>query len=85
MSQPEEKPDSLKFEEAMARLDAIVHEMESGQLPLEESLTRFEEGNKLAIYCGKRLDETEKRIEVLVKSAEGPQWKAMEEDQSVER
>lgn len=63
------------FEEALAKLEAIVSEMEGGRLSLEESMARFEEGMKLTTYCGEKLGETEKKIEVLFKNAQGiPEW-----------
>lgn len=60
------------FEEAMTRLEKIVEDLESGKLPLEESLTRFEEGVKLSSQLHRTLEEAEKRIERLVEGANGP-------------
>ncbi len=50
-----------KFEDAMARLEEIVTQLESGDLSLEESLNIFEEGMKLAKFCSAKLEEAEKR------------------------
>jgi len=61
----------LSFEEAMAQLDKIVHEMESGQLSLENALKKFEEGIKLSRFCSQKLDETEKKITMLMENADG--------------
>jgi len=61
----------LKFEECLARLEQIVAALESGNLPLEESLKVFEEGVALARHCGRYLEEAERRIEVLVKDEGG--------------
>jgi exodeoxyribonuclease VII small subunit len=61
----------LKFEEAMARLEAIVHALEAGNLPLDESLRVFEEGTALLRYCTRRLEEAERRIEVLMQDEGG--------------
>jgi exodeoxyribonuclease VII small subunit len=61
----------LKFEEALARLEQIVHTLESGTLPLEESLKAFEEGIRLARSCAKYLEEAERRIELLTKDETG--------------
>lgn len=55
------------FEKALSRLEAIVQEMESGRLSLEEMLTRFEEGQTLVKVCSEKLDQVERRIETLVK------------------
>ncbi len=65
----------LTFEAALARLEQIVAEMESGQLALEQSIARFEEGMKLSRFCSEQLDAIERRIEVLVRQADGTvQW-----------
>ncbi len=61
----------LKFEEALARLEEIVGQLEKGDLPLEESLRLFEEGVGLSKTCIKKLDEAEKKIEILIKNREG--------------
>jgi exodeoxyribonuclease VII small subunit len=61
----------LKFEDCLTRLEQIVGRLESGSLPLEESLTIFEEGVKLARTCARYLEDAEKRIEVLVKDDAG--------------
>lgn len=60
-----------KFEDALARLEEIVHTLEAGNLPLEESLKAFEEGIALARHCAKYLGEAERRIEVLTKDESG--------------
>ncbi|MBS0183420.1 MAG: exodeoxyribonuclease VII small subunit [Nitrospira sp.] len=56
----------VKFEQAMARLEAIVGELEKGDLPLDESLRIFEEGIRLSKNCLKVLEEAERKVEVLV-------------------
>jgi exodeoxyribonuclease VII small subunit len=60
-----------KFEEALGRLEDIVKKMEAGDMTLEESLKAFEEGIKLARLCSRRLDEAERRVEILLKQEEG--------------
>ena len=62
---------TLKFEDAMARLETIVSELEKGDLPLDESLKIFEEGIRLSKSCLKMLDETERKVEILVQEKEG--------------
>lgn len=57
----------LTFENAMKQLENIVHELESGNLSLDDSIKKFEEGIKLSKYCSAKLDETEKRITILTK------------------
>lgn len=60
----------LSFEESVARLDEIVKHLESGDLPLSESLTMFEEGTKLIAECTKLLDEAEQKVVKLKKGAD---------------
>ena len=59
------------FEEAMKQLEQIVRDLESGDQPLETAIAKFEEGIRLSKYCSQKLDETEKRITILMKDAEG--------------
>jgi exodeoxyribonuclease VII small subunit len=61
----------VKFEQAMARLEAIVGELEKGDLPLDESLKIFEEGIRLSKSCLKVLEEAERKVEVLVQEKNG--------------
>ncbi len=58
--------DGRSFEEAVRRLGQIVEQLEGGDLPLEASLTLFEEGVKLARVSQQRLDRAERRIEELL-------------------
>ena len=68
-----------KFEVALEELEGIVEQLESGDLSLEDSLAVFEKGVNLVQYCNQKLNEVEKRVEVLVKDKEGKfQFKAME-------
>lgn len=60
-----------KFEPALARLEEIVQELEQGDLPLEQSLKLFEEGIKLSRICNARLEEAERKVEILLKDKEG--------------
>lgn len=62
---------AVKFEQAMARLEAIVGELEKGELPLDESLRIFEEGIRLSKSCLKVLEEAERKVEVLVQDKNG--------------
>lgn len=59
------------FEESLARLEQIVKELESGDLSLDVSLKLFEEGIKLSRICNKRLEEAERRVEILLKDKAG--------------
>lgn len=62
------------FEAALARLEEIVGILEKGQAPLDDSLKLFEEGVALSRFCGGKLEEFERKIEILVK--EGGKLKA---------
>ena len=64
-------PDELSFETALQQLETIVEAMESGDLPLETMLGRFEEGMKLARHCQTRIDEAEVKIQQLEQNAAG--------------
>ncbi|MGB5158481.1 exodeoxyribonuclease VII small subunit [Desulfobacterium sp. N47] len=59
------------FETAMNQLEQIVNELESGNLSLEDSIKKFEEGIKLSKYCSAKLDETEKKISLLLEGQDG--------------
>jgi len=61
----------LKFEEALGKLEKIVEDLEGGELSLEESMKRYEEGIRLSKLCSKRLEEAKKKIELLLKSEDG--------------
>lgn len=60
-----------KFETSLARLEEIVKQLEGGDLPLEKSLKLFEEGVKLARICTRRLEEAERKLEILMKDTAG--------------
>ncbi len=62
------------FEAALERLEAIVDQLEQGDLELEAALAAFEEGVRLSKQCASQLDAAERRIEVL--SEEGGEWVA---------
>lgn len=66
----EEKP-QVSFEDALAKLEKIVSLLESGSLPLEESIKQFEEGMRLSKICGDKLADAENKIEQLVKRSDG--------------
>lgn len=74
MSQPKAdnpKPESLTFEQAVERLEAIVEKIEAGTLGLEESITQYEQGVKLIGRCKEILRTQEQRVEELNKRAAG--------------
>jgi exodeoxyribonuclease VII small subunit len=60
----------LSFDKALAQLEKIVQDMESGALPLEKMMEQFEEGMRLIALCSARLNEVEKKIELMVKKGD---------------
>jgi exodeoxyribonuclease VII small subunit len=72
--------EKIGFEKAMARLDKIVGEMEGGSLTLEEMISRFEEGQSLVKLCGEKLNEVEKKVEMLVKKGDEISTETFEEE-----
>ena len=65
------KPADVSFEEAVEKLEAIVEEMESDELPLDKLLVRYEEGAKLVKACEEKLQSAETRITQLEETLEG--------------
>ena len=59
------------FENALARLEGIVGELEKGELALEKALKLFEEGIKISRFCNAKLDEAERKVEILLKDEQG--------------
>lgn len=64
------KNGGISFEKALGRLETIVEEMEGGTLSLEDMMSRFEEGQGLVKVCSSKLNQVERRIEILVKEGE---------------
>ena len=67
----EKAKEPVAFEEALKKLESIVENMESGDLPLETLLARFEEGTRLVKICQEKLEEAELKIQKLEKNAAG--------------
>ena len=61
----------MKFEDALKRLEKIVSELEDGNLSLDESLEKYEEGIRLSKTCAKKLEVARKKVEILLKSEDG--------------
>lgn len=68
MNKQEQEP---TFEQAVKRLEEIVEKLEEGRVPLDESLQLFEEGVKLSRFCNNKLEEIERKIEILTKNGKG--------------
>lgn len=61
----------LTYEQAFEKLESIVQKLDEGNLKLDEIEAQFEEGMKLAEYCGKRLEQIEKKVSLLIEQADG--------------
>jgi exodeoxyribonuclease VII small subunit len=71
------------YDALVARLEKVVEALEAGDLPLEASVERFAEGVQLARDASRRLDEAERRVELLVKGADGAETTApLDEDRA---
>lgn len=64
------KEKELPFEEAMKQLEVVAAELEKGNLSLDESVSKFEEGMQLSKQCSELLENAEKRITILLKNGE---------------
>ena len=62
---------NLSFEEALQRLEIIVKQLESGDVPLEESIKLFEEGVKLSGVCSSLLKDAKQKVEILIEDNSG--------------
>ncbi len=56
------------FEQSLKQLEQIINEMESGELPLEQAIRKFEEGIELSKFCAQKLEETERKITLLMQA-----------------
>lgn len=63
--------DALSFEDALRALEDVVRQLESGDVPLEDSITLYERGEELRKHCQKRLDAAQARIEKIVAGPDG--------------
>jgi len=66
-----EKPVKIDFEKALSKLEEIAINLEEGSLSLDESIRQFEKGMQLAKYCREKLDEAERKIDILQKGDDG--------------
>jgi exodeoxyribonuclease VII small subunit len=74
-----------KFEDCLQRLEKIVNELETGNVPLEQALKLFEEGMQLSSSCRKELEEAEGKVEILLKQNGKLQAEAYESPTSVRK
>lgn len=68
---PQEEKQEISFEDAFIRLEHILERMNSGSVSLDESLKLYEEADKLITTCSKRLNDAERKIEMLIKNRNG--------------
>ncbi|QHW30274.1 exodeoxyribonuclease VII small subunit [Paenibacillus rhizovicinus] len=71
----EKEKEEISFETAMERLEDIVGKLESGDVPLETAIELFQEGMKMSQLCGSKLEQVERKIEMLIESENGLQRK----------
>ena len=71
----------INLEKSLADLEELVEELESGDLPLESAMKKFEEGIKLTRGCQTALKEAEQKVEILLKSAGGDALQDFEIDE----
>lgn len=77
----EDAKEALSFEQIVEQLSTVVAQLEDGELPLEQALAKFEQGVALSRLGSKRLDDAERRIEILLRDAQGIQTRPFEEEQ----
>ena len=63
--------ENMNFDSALEKLEALVEQLESGQLSLEEALQVFEDGVKLSLYCQQELRKTDGKVKTLLKKLNG--------------
>ena len=67
----EKKKDEISFEEKIKKLESIVSELESGEVNLDDAIDKYTEAMKLSKECTEKLDDAEKRINILVQGEDG--------------
>ena len=72
--------DSLKFEDAIDQLEALIEKVESGEIGLEQAMQQYEVGQSLIQHCQKILDSAQRKIAQLAETPEGELAVADEED-----
>jgi exodeoxyribonuclease VII small subunit len=73
--EPTPTENQVSFEEAMEKLEVIVNRLESGDVPLETAIELFQEGMRLSQLCGSKLEQVERKIEMLIETEQGLQRK----------
>ena len=73
---------TVNLEKSLADLEALVEELESGDLPLEKAMKKFEDGIKLTRACQTALKDAEQKVEILVQSAGGEELQSFEVEEA---
>lgn len=76
------KPENMSFEHALDELEQIVADLEQGEIPLEESLKRFERGIALARASQKKLKDAEQQVAILMKNGDGEQLQPFQPEEN---
>ncbi|MEM8817331.1 MAG: exodeoxyribonuclease VII small subunit [Pseudomonadota bacterium] len=71
---------TINLEKSLSSLEKIVDELESGDLPLEKAMQKFEEGIKLTRRCQTALKDAEQKVEILMQDADGERLEAVDND-----
>ncbi len=79
-AEPAEGDAELSFEQILQKLESVVQALEDGERPLEEALTTFERGVALARAGARRLDEAERRIELLLADEDGVRTRPLDKE-----
>lgn len=77
---PAAEDESLSFEQILERLQAVVETLEQGDTPLEQALSEFERGVSLARLGSRRLDEAERRVELLLSDEDGVRTRPIDKE-----
>lgn len=67
--------ENMSFEQALERLEAIVNQLEHGDVPLEQAIELYQEGMMLSSLCGGKLKQVESKIEMLIETEQGLETK----------
>ena len=79
---PKGKKNYKDFESALARLEELTEQLESGELQLEESITLYSEGLEIAKFCNEKLAEAEKKIKVIASDNTGVSEQEFDEEEA---
>jgi exodeoxyribonuclease VII small subunit len=71
MNTADEDVSALTYEQALEQLDSLIVQLEKGDIPLDEAISAYERGSRLAAHCAQLLDRTEQRVSQLVVGGDG--------------